>query len=104
MNDFDEQKFDEEIERWSDEQYKGKLVNLYKEKPIQFDKKSVYMAMEKLNLGKEVSKKTLVKMLYQLQYMILEYQSLVCLMTCISNDAKAYADRHSKIAYPELTK
>ena len=41
MNDFDEQKFDEEIERWSDEQYKGKLVNLYKEKPIQFDNKSV---------------------------------------------------------------
>ena len=104
IDDFDEKKFEQEMERWSNEQYKGKLVNLYNEKPIQFDKKTVYKTMEKLNSGKDVSKKILVKMLNQLQYMIPEYQSLVFLMNCIAKDAKNHADRHAKIAYLELKK
>lgn len=99
IDDFDEKKFEKEMDKWSNEQYKGKLVNLYNEKPIQFDKKSVHKTMDKLNSGKEVSKKTLVKMLYQLQYMIPEYQSLVFLMNCIAKDAKNHADSHAKIAF-----
>lgn len=104
IDDFDEKKFDQEMDKWAKKQYKGKLVNLFTEKPIQFDKKTVYKTMEKLNSGKEVSKKTLVKMLYQLQYIIPEYQSLVFLMNCISKDAQKHVDYHGKIAYPDLTK
>lgn len=102
MNDDPETKrIMKKIDRDMNKHYKDKLVNLYTEKPIQFDSKTVYKTMEKLNSGKEVSKKTLVKMLYQLHYMILEYQSLVNGMNCISRDAKRYADSHVKIAYPE---
>lgn len=99
MDSFDEKKFDQEMDKWAKKQYDGKLVNLFTEKPIQFDKKTVYKTMDKLNSGKEVSKKTLVKMLYQLQYMIPEYQSLVFLMNCIAKDAKNHADSHAKIAF-----
>lgn len=100
----DEKKLDREMDKWAKKQYEGKLVNLFTEKPIQFDKKTVYKTMEKLNSGKEVSKKTLVKMLYQLQYMIPEYQSLVGGMRFIAKEAKNIADSHVKIAYPELKK
>lgn len=44
--DFDEQKFEKEMDKWAKNRYKNKLVNLFVEKPIQFDKKTVYKTME----------------------------------------------------------
>ena len=96
---FDEKKFDQEMDKWAKNNYKNKLVNLFVEKPIQFDKKTVYKTMEKLNSGKEVNKKTLVKMLYQLQYTITEYQSLVHSLSYFADEAKIAASRHAKTAY-----
>lgn len=103
-DDFDVKKLEKEMDEWAKKQYKGKLVNLYNEKPIQFDVKSVRNMRDKLNSGKEVNKKTLVKMLNQLQYMIPEYRSLVFGMNCISVKAKKYADSHTRVAYPDPKK
>lgn len=104
MDSFDEKKLEKVLDDLAKKEYKGKLVNLLNERPIQFDKKTVHRTMERLNSGKEVSKKTLVKMLYQLQYMIPEYQALVSAMNSISMKAKRYADIHEKIAYPNTRK
>ena len=99
LNAFDEKKFDQEMDKWAKNHYKNKLVNLFVEKPIQFDKKTVYKTMEKLNSGKDVSKKTLVKMLNQLQYTITEYQSLVRSLSYFADEAKITASKHTRLAY-----
>lgn len=80
--------------------YKDKLVNLANEIPIQFDIEAIYKAKERLNSGKNVSKKTLVKMLHQLQYVTIEYRSLVSSFDYYANEIKQLTDRHKMLACP----
>lgn len=75
------------------------VARLFEKEPIQFERQDVYEVMTMLNEGKYVSKKTLVKMLYQLQYQLVEYQSLVTNLGCCEKTFARLIDRHRSLAY-----
>lgn len=78
-------------------QKKSELVDLFNEFPVQFTNTDVHKELTRINNGGAVNVKKIVKMLYQLQYIMPEYESLRHSMHWMAKEMREQADFHFKI-------
>ena len=75
-------------------QKKSELVDRFNELPLQFTNTDVHKELTRINNGGKVNVKKIVKMLYQLQYIMPEYESLRDSVHWFAKEAKERDDYH----------
>lgn len=76
---------------------KKQLLDLHEIKCVQFNKTQVYKELVRINNGGKVNAKLVVKMLWQLNYIMPEYESLRFAIAHACNELISEANRHLEI-------
>ena len=76
---------------------KKQLLDLGEIKGVQFNKTQVYKELVRINNGGKVNAKLVVKMLWQLNHIMPEYESLRFATASVGNELISKAKRHLNI-------